>query len=550
MEPKFKIVDGIEVLVPRKIPTQNILLKIRNRELGQRTLYNLRFERAVYQSVFPNKTFYNVERPSCFFRKFSPCGNYFIAYTADQSGIEIYSYKGAAAAGDLLECLDQDVEPSADIKQQVFDRFFALKHTVTMASTTEQLNRECSLFTDNGRFLIVASSGVVVEDPRYPRPFDDVYRNNEAIPIHPRFSLEDITVYVIDIHRGLLLDSRQFRTDKIYLAHNQGLYLYKNILSILSVQHQTIHIFQISSEGELIEVRTIGRFCHDDDEFILSSAIGRVAAVRNYREVQITGLKHRMLVFLFKEAFNESKAERKPDKWRLFYRKFQHLRWLRLWKMQLLDDNHLLLKYSSQEVVTLRAPEPNSQISFFVIYRMDTAQVLAVYENTSEEMLRMYEDYNDFFKDPGTSSDTQNIATLSNNVLMTRVDYHATFKQTALEAKHGNRAEVVKRILGHVPIPAQSHTCSPYVDISLFSFDDRWVSPYERPKAGTDHPLRNFPSVYGNELKLKLYLVIHKMAVMRERFALTFAAFSPLANSINKVAFKTIAFHHRTTLPN
>ena len=33
-----------------------------------------------------------------------------------------------------------------------------------------------------------------------------------------------------------------------------------------------------------------------------------------------------------------------------------------MWKMQLLDREHLLIKYASEEVVTLRSGEPNSQV--------------------------------------------------------------------------------------------------------------------------------------------------------------------------------------------
>jgi de-etiolated-1 len=43
--------------------------------------------------------------------------------------------------------------------------------------------------------------------------------------------------------------------------------------------------------------------------------------------------------------------------------------------MQLLDEEHLLLKYASEDVVTLRAAEPNTQPAFFVVYNMETAQV-------------------------------------------------------------------------------------------------------------------------------------------------------------------------------
>lgn len=43
--------------------------------------------------------------------------------------------------------------------------------------------------------------------------------------------------------------------------------------------------------------------------------------------------------------------------------------------MQLLDETHILLKYACEDVVTLKATEPNTQPSFFVVYNMLTAQV-------------------------------------------------------------------------------------------------------------------------------------------------------------------------------
>ena len=47
--------------------------------------------------------------------------------------------------------------------------------------------------------------------------------------------------------------------------------------------------------------------------------------------------------------------------------------------MQLLDEEHLLLKYASEDVVTLRAAEPNTQPAFFVVYNMETAEVKKKY---------------------------------------------------------------------------------------------------------------------------------------------------------------------------
>lgn len=64
------------------------------------------------------------------------------------------------------------------------------------------------------------------------------------------------------------------------------------------------------------------------------------------------------------------------------------------------------------------------------------------------------------------------------------------FKDTIVNAKYGGHTEAVRRLLGQLPISAQSYSSSPYLDLSLFSYDDKWVSVMERPKTCGDHPIR------------------------------------------------------------
>lgn len=66
------------------------------------------------------------------------------------------------------------------------------------------------------------------------------------------------------------------------------------------------------------------------------------------------------------------------------------------------------------------------------------------------------------------------------------------FKDTIINAKYGGHTEAVRRLLGQLPISAQSYSGSPYLDLSLFSYDDKWVSVMERPKTCGDHPIRYF----------------------------------------------------------
>lgn len=57
-------------------------------------------------------------------------------------------------------------------------------------------------------------------------------------------------------------------------------------------------------------------------------------------------------------------------------------------------------------------------------------------------------------------------------------------------ARNGGPTEAVKRLLAQLPISAQSYCCSPYLDLSLFSYDEKWVSVMERPKSCGEHPIR------------------------------------------------------------
>ena len=146
----------------RRIPSQNIVAR-----LIARQMYGTRYRRGAlnttrgfHTNIFPDYTLVNVEKPPCFLRKFSPDGKKFIAFSADQTSLEIYNYQGPAAAADLLQGTggeggeflgSEDTEANQRVRNVVFNRFFKLKFTVSVSPCSEQLNRECSLFTDNGR---------------------------------------------------------------------------------------------------------------------------------------------------------------------------------------------------------------------------------------------------------------------------------------------------------------------------------------------------------------------------------------------------------------
>ncbi|GFY38034.1 DET1 homolog [Trichonephila inaurata madagascariensis] len=544
------------IIYRRKIPNQNIVTRLIKRETHfvKSSVSSQYAVKWLHQNVVPNFTVVDIEKPPCFLRKFSPDGKHFIAFSLDQTSIQIYEYKGAAAGETLLSKASGAQTSTSDpeyhnIRSKIFEKFFCLKHTVNVAINDEQLNRECSLFTDDGNYIIVGSAAYINDD-NMP-PFFEIYRNNESVSPNPRSYLENYTLHLIDMKNGILCDRRTFKTDKIFLSHNQGLYLYHDFLCVLSLQHQTIHVFQVTDSGSFVNVRNIGRFCYEDDEFYLSSVKYPEwetckTPFRPYRETQINALKHRILVFLYRRAVADCQKNSSVKPLCDFYQNFDYFSHLRMWKMQLIDKSHLLIKYASEDVITLRLPDPNAQPSFFVVYNMVTTEVLAVYENTSDKLLTIFEEFCDYFRNAALHTPSQLSCSPSNNVYSKTLQLR--FVQTIINARFGGHTEAVKRILSQLPISSQSYSVSPYLDLALFSYDDKWVSVMERPKACGDQPIRFYARDSGL-LRFKIFAGLHGKnhpVSARRLVAFTFHPYDPFAISVQRTnADYVVNFHVR-----
>lgn len=77
--------------------------------------------------------------------------------------------------------------------------------------------------------------------------------------------------YSLRLEDGAILDERVFHNDYVNLAHSVGAFLYDDLLAIVSLRFQRIHILQIRDSGDLVDVRAIGEFCREDDELFLNS---------------------------------------------------------------------------------------------------------------------------------------------------------------------------------------------------------------------------------------------------------------------------------------
>lgn len=466
--------------------SQNLVDKLWQRQMTccPAQLYNQK--RSIYQCIVPNHTEQGVQPPSGFLRKFSPDGQHLLTFSNDQRNVLIYDYLGASSAQSLY--LEDHSEE--DIKMQLFERFFRLRFSIPV--TQDHLNRECSLFSEDCQYVIVVSSDTFAEDPH----MHDIFRNNESILATSESFLEDYTVYLVDIVGGVVTDSKMFKYDKINLSHNQGLSLCNSKLAILSLQQQTIHLFRISG-GALIPLQEIGRFCYPDDEFLMSSHPAVYSSSEQHTmaldEKWFTTLKHRLLCFLMNQA--EQRSTR-TDQFPLvnFFNKYYNFRSLRIAKMQLLDEFHLLLKYTSKEAIVQKQSDSSSQHSLYVVYNITTTNIVSVHDNVSKDFLQIYERNFDYFRSPVSHPLCNNVSSLSNNIHSRAL--HLKFKQTITSAKYGGSLEATRRLLGQLPMCSQSFSSSPYLDHALFSYDDKWISPLERPKPCGDNPVKLANSLY------------------------------------------------------
>ena len=427
--------------------------------------------RKFHQNLLPNFSVENVEKPTCFLRKFTYDGRYLMAFSHDQTSVEFYEYQGPAAAGHLMmhvNSLEQDcLKPShrdyLAIRKLIFRAFFKLRHSVMVTSNGEQLNRDCSLFSEDHRFAIVVSAAYINEDAAI---YYNQNQNNESLPVATRTMLEDYTIHIVDIERGVVTSRKTFKTDKIYLAYNQGIYLYKNILAVLSIQHQTIYIFNINREGVFDGGRKIGRFCFENDENLVEAAyrlpmpggrsnsgraVSRAYSVHPSRETPYNALKHRLLVALYRYAEIKSRQLGNSLPRKQFFRNFSTLAGLRISKMQLLDEDHLLIKYEQETDKASAAELLRRTWNTFVVYNYKTATIVNLYPQFSEELFYIYENLSDYFRFP-----PYYICSVSNNVYARQI--HQQLIRTCTEAKGGSYQDAVKMLLTILPLNAQAYT--------------------------------------------------------------------------------------------
>ncbi|KAJ2232193.1 hypothetical protein H4R99_003110 [Coemansia sp. RSA 1722] len=209
--------------------------------------------------VYPNRTIYNVETPDCLFRRFTPDGKHLIGFNRTLSGLQVFQVMNASASTQQL------VEAGSAAHKTEFRHFFKLAWSHTFTGFGETLHRDLCLVTPDMRFIIavklrrcdpsIGSEALVHGQRPSPRP-------NMLSCIR---AMEDITLLVIDMQSGRLIDTREYPSDIIYLSGHNGISIYEDRISLLSLKHQCVRILRIGPDGVLTDLQEIGWYTGEDD---------------------------------------------------------------------------------------------------------------------------------------------------------------------------------------------------------------------------------------------------------------------------------------------
>ncbi|KAL6757328.1 De-etiolated protein 1 Det1-domain-containing protein [Haematococcus lacustris] len=111
--------------------------------------------------------------------------------------------------------------------------------------------------------LLLASHSSAVDPARVP-PAD---LPAAAVPGAPLVACT--TLHLVDMVSGRQLDQISWDGDFINLAGHAGVSCYGDLLAVLAVRSQQVHLVQVLASGSLVRVTSIGSHCYEDDELEL-----------------------------------------------------------------------------------------------------------------------------------------------------------------------------------------------------------------------------------------------------------------------------------------
>ncbi|KAK2972705.1 hypothetical protein RJ640_025556, partial [Escallonia rubra] len=249
--------------------------------------------RRFYENIVPTFTVFDVECPDHSFRKFTDDGKYLVSFSRNQQDVIVYRPAWLSFSCKGEDCNTLDLPPKA----KKFESFFTQLYSVPLASSSDVICKDFFLYLECNQFGLFATSTTQIHDA------PAIGGAIQGVP-----SIEKITFHLIRLDDGSILDERVFHNDYVNLPHNSGVFLYDDLLAIVSLRYQRIHILQIRDSGNLVDIREIGEFCREDDELFLNSnaQASTTVSISNERWRSV-GILLLMPAFMFHTLLRKSK---------------------------------------------------------------------------------------------------------------------------------------------------------------------------------------------------------------------------------------------------
>uniref|UniRef100_F1L532 DET1 n=2 Tax=Ascaris TaxID=6251 RepID=F1L532_ASCSU len=496
----------VDWLRKRRVKVVHAALMLRKRELGinRPGTQFLCGAYEFYQCVHPSKALHGIDRKGFVLKRFSPCGRYLICFTSTYHSVSVRNYTTFARAYENVNAFED-----------VFPERFTL-NVVSDAEEGSMLMRDCLFITPDSRHIIVAVESMVSDAAA---TLLDLYRNNESLVRVSSQALSNITFITIDLQDGSICDRYQLNVDRVWVTH--GVHLVGRLFAILSLQHQTIHFLHIDERtGSFVVLNKVGRHLYDDDDIV---SMG----MHDDDQVVFTGLKQRLLTALYRRCV---RAGCVPQ----FLHMFSQLRSLRMWQMQIIDSDLVLIRFVQEDAFTSGAPISMAP-AVYVFYDWRNAEIINVFERNSQHFGKIVERCLEELKHPElldnrfpcTAQYCQQGALLYERIKFFLV--HITGE---------SRSETYRRLVSQLPFSTTlAPTNTPYLDPSMFSYDDRLLAIVERMRLPDKEVVKFHSRVTG--------LPLFKMIVSRGRYVqLLFHPSEPFAISADRSHPNTRATFH------
>lgn len=410
-----------------------------------------------------------------------------------------------------------------------FDDFFKFKYTSQIAQAPETLFKDFCLVVLDGQFLLLASQTQLIDatrlDPATVPPSE----------ILGRPFAESTTFHLVRLEDGAHMDRVTYHNDFIHLQHNSGTSLYQDLLAVLTIRSQTIHLLRITRSGHLVEVRQVGPWCSEDDALAVrlsevrerewqQQAAQREEERARHPRLSMTnaaappsssapaaqetlpppppnnttpnniepiveedvswvgspllhGIKQRLMTHLYKHAVSSaSHGLSLREELSRFYSGFDSYRQLVVWKVQLLDGFHMLLDMGSQPPNPLTSPGsgPTHTQQHVLLYHLAESRVMGFWRSGSDQISRVCVNHADLLYTDSCDSpmwDRYKVAAV------------------ALAGRMGaERLTPLRKIV--LPAVSQNLSSSPYLDPSMFCYDIKQVGLLIRPRTCTGANIR------------------------------------------------------------